>query len=232
MLVTQEQQETGFSMPKPVEEQIGILRNLSLVGTCEGINGKSIPRGADGFFVIPRWELVASKYHTAVRHVLALIKKTRDGKFYNYREDEIGPLTIRCSKKTDNAFRALAEQQAGCDLLVVACQFGSHYRDYAVDRVLSNLRPNEFGLDAFSVGIMLLTHPERLMSPINLWIDCPGGEFVVDEEVSEEKPTNDRDFNHAPLYRYCEEDKIIAFGAGHIEHRSEKSGSATGFLVS
>ena len=41
------------------------------------------------------------------------------------------------------------------------------------------MKENEFGLGVFEVGILLLTHPERIMgnSTDILWIDCAGDEY-------------------------------------------------------
>jgi hypothetical protein len=42
------------------------------------------------------------------------------------------------------------------------------------------MNANECGLGAFAIGIMLLTHPERLQHYDDLWIDCAGDEFAPD----------------------------------------------------
>ena len=42
------------------------------------------------------------------------------------------------------------------------------------------MNASEFGLNTFSIGIMLLTHPERLQHYNDLWIDCAGDEWSAD----------------------------------------------------
>jgi len=48
------------------------------------------------------------------------------------------------------------------DILVVPAQFGLRHRGRSVRRVREVMNANEFGLGVFAIGIMLLTHPERL----------------------------------------------------------------------
>jgi len=79
---------------------------------------------------------------------------------------------------------------------------------------------NQFELGAFTVGIMLLTHPDRLKHCNDLWIDCAGDEF--------DNPGAHARFARAPCFK---------FHGGKVEfvtlwaHRAHGNyGSASGFL--
>ena len=121
---------------------------------------------------------VAATYGEAVQKVLELIKKTRDGKFYNYREGQLGPRYLRQSAKSAKMFQKFGEEQKDHDILVIPAQFGHpSQRPFGPQGARSHERQSEFGLGAFAIGIMLLTHPERLQNYDDLCIDCAGDEY-------------------------------------------------------
>jgi hypothetical protein len=78
---------------------------------------------------------------------------------------------------------------------------------------------NEFGLGAFAIGIMLLTHPEREVQWEQLHIDCAGDEFA---------PDADGDFSCAPLFFF--DDGEVKFNARWFAHAYELYGSASAFV--
>ena len=77
---------------------------------------------------------------------------------------------------------------------------------------------SEFGLGAFEVAIMLLTHPERLLHEDDLWIDCAGGEFA---------PETNGAFSDAPIFDFS--DGRLGFGTGPASLANANYGSASGF---
>ena len=69
-------------------------------------------------------------------------------------------------------------EQKNSDILIVAAQFGLRYRGYSSNAAKEMMIPDhECGLGTFAIGIMLLTHPERLQHCNDLWVDCNGDEF-------------------------------------------------------
>ena len=55
---------------------------------------------------------------------------------------------------------------------------GVRYRGYSSNAAENMMIPDhECGLGTFAVGIMLLTHPERLQNCNDLWINCSGDQF-------------------------------------------------------
>ncbi|MBU3935000.1 hypothetical protein KKC00_03500 [Patescibacteria group bacterium] len=206
--------------PKGITEQTNILRQLfpGIGYANEKLAEQPIPEGAEGWFAIPRWQKVAKTYPEAVQIVLDLIKKTR-GKLYNWREGQIDSQHIRQSAKTAKMFQALGEQQKDNDILVVPCQFGLRHRGRSVCRAIEVMGADEFGLDAFSIGIMILTHPERLQHYDDLWIDCAGDEFSDGGGSS---------FGQAPYFNF--NDGRVKFDADTVDSASEYCGSASALL--
>jgi len=113
---------------------------------------------------------------------MAIFKFKR--RFYNFCEDATGSKRLRQHKKTVAAFQKLADEQAGHDILIIPAQFGFRHRGCSIRRALEAMDDVEFGLGAFAVGCMLLTHPERLVKWKQLQVYCAGDEFASDTEFS------------------------------------------------
>jgi len=207
--------------PKSITEQIKILNQLfpNIGFAKEKLADGQLPLGAEGWFAIPRWKKIAPTYGEAVQKVLDLIKRTRKGEFYNYCDEQLGPQYLRQSLKTIKAFQKLGDQQNGYDILVIPAQFGLRHRGRSVRRARECMSTNEFGLNAFAVGIMILTHPERLMDNDDLWIDCAGDEYVFDTS---------NDFSKSPCFMLNV--AWIKLDTNLISHANECFGSASGFI--
>ncbi len=207
--------------PKGITEQINILRQLfpGIRYADEKLAEQSLPANAEGWFAIPKWQSVAKIYNEAVEKVLELIKQQWKGKFYNWREGRLGAHLLRQHERTTKKLEALADQQKGYDILVVAAQFGLHHRGRSVRRAREVFTANEFGLGAFEIGCMLLTHPERLQNYGDLWIDCAGNEYA---------PAAAGGFSGAPCFGFDE--GKVRFGAYWFGSAGDGYGSASGFL--
>ena len=211
---------SGYSKPKGITEQTNILCQLipGIGFADEKIAEQPLPPNAEGWFAIPRWQSVGKTYEEALQKVLDLIKKQR-GSFYNYREGRLGAKYLRQLERTAKKLEALGEAQKGYDILVVAAQFGLRHRGRSVRRAREVFTANEFGLGAFEIACMILTHQDRLANYDDLWIDCAGNEYAPDE---------DGGFSSAPCFD---------FGGGRVEfdtywvgYAIEFYGSASGFL--
>ncbi|MBP9867089.1 MAG: hypothetical protein KBC41_03375 [Candidatus Pacebacteria bacterium] len=189
---------SGYT-PKGITEQTNLLRALfpGIGYANEKLAEAGLPENAEGWFAIPRWEKVAPTYGEAVQKVLDLIKQTRNGAFYNYREGQLGPNQLRQSAKAKSMFQMLGGEQKDQDILVVPAQFGIRHRGRSVRRARALMNANECGLGAFAIGIMLLTHPERLQHFDDLWIDSAGDEFA---------PHADGDFSRSPYFRFFDDE--------------------------
>jgi hypothetical protein len=220
-----EEVETSYNYPpqyrvKPLAEQIETLVKLfNLDGTkayAYASNLPVLPEGAEGWFAVPRFEAVGNTYGDAVEKVIGLIAKSR--KLKNWREGQLHERYLRQSERTQWMMAKLVEGQEG-DILVIPAQFGFRHRGKSVRRVRETFYDNEFGLGAFAVGTMLLTHPEREVEWEQLHIDCSGDEY---------SPVADGRFVNAPIFSWSD-------GGLHFNHNwasvaSEQYGSASGFL--
>jgi len=206
---------------KRITEQTNILRQLFPdIGTAdEKLAEQSLPANAEGLFAIPRWQKVAETYNKAVEKILELIKQQRKGKFYNWRKDKLGKHYLRQHERTIAMLKKLSDQQNGNDILVVASQFGFRHRDCSVCRARKMFGASEFGLGAFEIGCMLLTHPKRFISNDNLWIDCAGDEYSLE--------ANDL-FDSTPFFYFSRND--IRFDAYLNSRTSDIHGSASAFI--
>src|SRR3989338_5316196 len=187
---------SGYRKPKGITEQCNILRQIFPgVGFAdEKLAECAVPANAEGWFAIPKWQTIAPTYSEAVQKVLDAVKKARNGKFHNYRDGQINDQRLRQTAKTASMFQKIGREQKDHDILVVAAQFGIRHRGRSVRRAREVFSVNEFGLGTFAVGIMILTHPERLQHYDDLWIDCAGDEF--------DDPGADVRFGHAPCFYF------------------------------
>ena len=206
---------------KGMTEQTNILRQLlpGIGFADEELVKRTLPLNAEGWFAIPKWQTMANTYGEAVEKVFAAIKIQRKGKFYNWREGQLSPQYLRQTIKSAKMFQKLGEEQKDHDILVVPAQFGLRHRGRSVRRAREVMNASEFGLGAFAVGIMLLTHPERLVDYENLWAVCAGDEFAPDAVGR---------FPGAPYFEF--NDDGVGFGAGQVSLADGSYGSASGFL--
>ena len=214
--------------PTLVHDQVEVLKKLfpelgdnPTVGNLAG----DVPNGAEGKFALPNvWRpepVLTGNYNDNVVRVLDLIKKDRDGAFYNYRDGQLGPERLRQSARAEATMRKLSEEQGHPDILVIAAQFGLQHRGRSVRRAREvMIDQGQYGLGAFAIGVMLLTHPKRLQHYDDLWIDCAGDECDDPDVV-------DR-FVRAPYFGFSVgEVKFVTYWAGSAHGHC---GSASGVL--
>lgn len=221
-----EEVRSSFTYPsdykvRDIAEQVAILRELfpELKDATfdESIAARPLPQNAEGWFAISKWEKFGSNYGEAIDKVLTVIESKRT--FYNYHKGQTGPEFLRQLAKTVKAFQMLADQQKGHDILIVPCQFGLCHRGHSVRRAREVFQSGEFGLGAFAVGIMLLTHPEREIQWEQLHIDCAGDKF---------SPVADGKFGCAPFFFFY--DGRVKFDTSVVGDAYDVYGSASGFL--
>lgn len=212
---------SGYT-PKDIREQVQVLEQLFPgVGKAnEALAGGTLPPQAEGWFAIPRWSKIAPTYHEALQKVLGLIKQNRGGKFHNYREGQLGQERLRRVSRTEAGFKKSKVDQADYDILVVPAQFGIRHRGRSVRHAREIFLTNEFGLGAYEIGIMLLTHPERLQHYDDLWIDCAGDEY-------DDPDAGDR-FGRAPFFSFY--GGQVGFDSRWFYGACERYGSASVFL--
>ena len=204
---------------RPVEAQVTALKQLfPCLGNChERLSRKPLPEGAEAWFAIPRWQMLAPTYNEAVEMLVGVLSTKR--KLSNRIIGKLGDKFLRQSERSKLAEKILGEQQGGNDILVVAAQAGMLHRGCSARRTRVALAGNEFGLGIFAFGCMLLTHPERLSTGDTLMIDCSGDEYSV---------RGDYTFDRVPLFDY--DITGIEFSIFYEDRARNLWGTPTGFL--
>ena len=183
-----------------------------------------LPPNTEKWGVIPNWkkrpDLFDPIYNDGVQKVLNLIKQTRNGAFYNYREGQIGPNRLRQSKRSVEFWDKLIEAQNNPDILIVPFQFGLLYAGKSVRRAIEKFLAQEFGLGAFAVGCLLLPHEERLRHYDDLWIDCSGDEYDDPDSVVR--------FGLAPCFEF--HGGLVKFASRFVDGARVRYGSASASL--
>ncbi|MFH0804766.1 MAG: hypothetical protein V1916_01060 [Patescibacteria group bacterium] len=213
---------SGYCEATPIAEQMCIIRKFfpNLGDPDEAIATQEHPANSEGYFAIPRWQLIASTYSEAVEKVLDALKKQREGLLAIHCKGELGPDRFRETDRKRLAFERLATEQKGRDTLIVAAQFGFYHRGRSVRRARVVMHGMVFGLGAFEIGILLLTHSVRLQHDDDLNIDCAGDEHSSSTE---------HQFDEAPCFS-SSNDGWLGFGMVRVSRVSYDCGSASGFL--
>jgi hypothetical protein len=165
--------------PRTIRAQARILRGVfpQLGPIAEKVATAPLPEGAEAYFAIPSWRMVAPTYYSAVVRVMGAIQAylpiMNQPVYHRMRFRQ-----LRECPRSVEAWRSIAEQQADRDFFVLPAQFGQVYAGRSARRSRDLLKESEFGLGAFAVGCMLLTHPERMSKRGDLGIDCAGDECV------------------------------------------------------
>jgi hypothetical protein len=204
---------------RPVEAQVTELRKLfPKLGSClEKLARKRLLDGAEAWFAIPRWQALAPTYNEALEMVLETLATRR--KFSNRIFERMDSKYLRQSDRTMLAEKILSEQQQSQDFLVIAAQAGLLHRGCSARRARVAMAGHEFGLGAFAVGCMLLTHPERLSTDDTLMIDCGGDEYSLRGDTS---------FDRVPLFDF--DISGIEFSVFYEDRARNLWGTPTGFL--
>lgn len=180
---------------------------------------RDLPKGAEKLFLIPQWEKCAETYQEAVQKILTLISQAYSGQFENYYTKSQHKRRFSQSKKTVRLFQALSDECLEQDTMIVPAQFGLKFFGCSPVRAKARMENNEAGLGVFAVGVMLLTHPERLRQFDDLWIDCAGDELVASEL---------QDHPLVPFFGF-ESGGSICFGLRGVESGFDDFGTASGF---
>lgn len=138
---------------------------------------------AEGWFLIPRWEAIAESYDEAICKILAKVKKTGVKKIAKViNRSRCMDSSNHFLKETPEKIEAIRKQnvdQGNRNYTVLPAQFGIRHRGLSLRKANEeHFRSNEFSLGLFEIGVMLLTHPERLRQSDDLSIMCGGDHFL------------------------------------------------------
>jgi hypothetical protein len=205
---------------RPIEAQVTEFRKIfPALGSCmEKLGRRPLPTGAEAWFAIPRWQALAPTYNQACALMVEALGGRR--KFSNRILGNLGPNYLRQSERSQQAEKIMAEQQPGSDLVVFAAQSGRYHRGLSARRARVVLAGNEFTLGLFTMGCMLLVHPERLSHQESLMIDCSGDEYSI---------RGDSTFDRVPLFDY--DISGIELSVFYEDRARNLWGTPSGFLV-
>lgn len=205
----------------PLTDQIKCIQNFFpwLENIDENIATWQIPANADGNFAFPDWKKIAPTYGVAVNKVLVLIKNQYGGNFKNYLEDRLGSEDHNRQSKKSLAMWENIRKEQNADIYILPVRVGLRL---SADHICESANINDaskFELGVFEVGIILLTHPNRLKSFKDRWIRCGGNEFCC--------KANGR-FNRRPFFSFIS--GKVRLGADLFKKMDEHCDSAVGFL--
>lgn len=224
-----EEIETSYTYPngyavKDIAEQVALLvqifPQLNAEATFrflkETLPNLELPKLAEGWFAIPRWQKLASSYGDALKLVLAKIGESR--RFYDYLEGRFDTNRLRQHARTVAMMEKIESAQPG-DILIIPAQFGKRHAGRSVRRAREVVVSNEFLLGSVANGSMLLTHPPRLQVWEQLHVDCGG---------DERSPGADGQFDSAPYFSF--DDGKVEFSNYWVSGPSLRFGSSSGFV--
>lgn len=206
---------SGYAAKSTSEQIMLISQSFGLDGTNALSHAEKLselPAGAEAWFAIPKWHSMANSYGEALEKVLEKLAGMRS--FENWRRDDLQ--NFRQSDHSMQMLARISKYQAG-DILIVPAQFGFRHRGRSTRRAREVFVENEFGLGAFEVGCLLLSHPEREQITEQLHIYCAGDEFFCSP-----------DMELAPAF--CWQGGILHLLTYLTSHISERFGSASGFV--
>lgn len=216
-----------------VPQQIAMLIEVfpGLVGTQALELAKRLPKDlpthSEQWLALPKIEAIgrlffaeiedeAERYCAAVNLVLDKIAESRA--FTNWRSGQITKDRLRQRAK-DKEMLAVVEASQPGDIVIIEAQLGKRHGGRSVRRARAVFLGNEFGLGAFHVGCVVLTHPKRLQKWEELDMDCPGDEF-------DETDSDDR-FDRAPFF-HCDGGEV-KFDTFVVSGARDGCGSVSGF---
>lgn len=174
---------------------------------------------AERWFVVPKPGAVADTYEKALKIGLDMLAE-RGFLRKDWWEAWKDRFHVKQRDHTVAALASLGETQEG-DALIIPAQLGLQYRGFSpkqVEKLIEKEDSPEFGLDAFTVAMILLTHPHRLKEYKDLWIHCVGEELDVDLDGEHE---------HLPIFGFSQD--AVHFMDSYEKIGASLSGSATGF---
>ena len=151
---------SGYAKPISVAEQVQILKDLfpcnfslQCSNTIDSlVTTNQVPQGAEGYFAIPKWQLLGETYHEACRVVLYTLAK-RQGEYYFSHDIKFDDeQSLRQSEYKVSSLQKIIEAQKGHDILIVSAQFGLLHKGRSVRRAIELMGSNEFGLGVLNVS--------------------------------------------------------------------------------
>ena len=186
------------------------------VSHAEELASQVRPVGAEGVAVVPKLSVIASgDFHLGLVKSLIMLGKTRE--IRNLFEETLTSKYLRLTDNTAVAHTKLDESPG--DVWVFPFQFGMLHRDSSF-RARVSFGGTEFGLSPYEGTILMLTHPDRITSFGQLYVDCAGCEYLF--------PTR----KDCLCFRWSSASKCLEMTFYGLGHPIREWGVASGFLPS
>jgi len=132
-----------------------------------------VPTDAQGYVVMPRWSAIADSPQGALHRVCQLLAGNDS--------DEQYLRGITCESHSTKTARAWAQLEGGgtsTNFLVFPCTWEAFHGQSEI-QASSNLLPQQFFLDAFAAGSILLGNPQLLGSDEDPYAHCLAEEYTI-----------------------------------------------------
>ena len=185
---------------------------------------------AESILVVPKWNLLASDYNSAVFKIVGVLSKISEWELNIRCLDQLAnPEHLRRGERSERALDRISAIQPENDFLIFPFQSGRRHRDISARKATEVMEEKsrrslgfhyEFGLGLSEVVIMLLLFPERLARREDLWIYCAGDEAAHSSGK----------FNHVPTISFRDGGLRLSFQGN--TGADLDYGVATGFVPS
>jgi len=156
-------------------------------------NYHSYPPWVETCFPLFDWRMIASSYADALEIVLAKLGETLNVPVENCLQEELRTDRYFQTQDSIKGYTRLDYQQDLSGMLIVPAQFGLNHPCNEESPYASPGESRYFDCGAFLVGLMLLTHPERLSCSGDPEIFCGGDVY--------RGPDAESRYAFAPSYR-------------------------------
>lgn len=208
---------SGYFRARPLEEQVASLQAIFPTFRFKGNDKVQVLE--EGLFAVPRWDGIADTYEEALTRVLYWLNEIYNNRFSSEIKDRLSANYLRSNPRTAAKLKFLAQRYPEVDVDIFPAQLGMRHRGRSIRRAREVFRPEEFGLGAFAVACILITHPDRLRDTNDLWIDCAGDDYAID---------GDGDFSSSLSFRVL--NGKLSLEVSSLREAGHGYGSATGFL--
>lgn len=138
----------------------------------------------------------------------------------NFRDGKLGPNQVRLLYSTREHLRWLETETSG-DFIVIPMQSGLLHRGSSDRRTRIEIGLNgQMALSPWEVGYHLMTHPERIAGPDQLFLGCSGAEY---------DPAGRGLYEDCSLF-FCWDGDRLSFGYGWVGSSVARYGAASGFV--
>ncbi|NCS99286.1 hypothetical protein GW764_03825 [Candidatus Parcubacteria bacterium] len=183
---------------------------------------KALPIDSESYFVGADFALLSDCYEEAVKMVFETISENRP--FKNKLSNQMSAKHLRPGSMCNGILDIICEDQNDNHVIVYPAQLGTILYGLTPGKArrLSEQR-NRFGLSTFLVSLIILTHPDILISKDEMGICCIGDDY---------SPNGDYNFDSSPVFYLDNDGKTLVFDyINRGTNWNNTIGCATGLFI-